>query len=110
MIAGIAVIARNPTPESQNRAFRGPRESPESERQKTMNHRGHEGNLVIRKKQSLPVMNADERRDRKGKPTTEARRKDRMIRILTDPKIVPRSRGRLRSTMILFISCIVKLF
>jgi len=32
-IAGIAGIARNPTPESQDRAFRGPRSSPESEKQ-----------------------------------------------------------------------------
>jgi hypothetical protein len=31
-IADIAVIARHPTPESQDRAFRGPRSSPESEK------------------------------------------------------------------------------
>jgi hypothetical protein len=34
-IAGIADIARHPTPESQKRAFRGPRSSPRSERQNT---------------------------------------------------------------------------
>jgi hypothetical protein len=33
LIADIAVIARHPTPESQKRAFRGPRSSPRSERQ-----------------------------------------------------------------------------
>src|SRR5437879_319425 len=31
-IAGITDIARHPTPESQDRAFRGPRSSPRSER------------------------------------------------------------------------------